>query len=46
LDHAVTAKQKEILKAFGVQGVSYVKSQTAAISEELANLKKSKTSYK
>jgi transposase len=45
LDHAVTANQKEILKAFGVQGISYIKSQAGAISEELAGLKKSKTSH-
>ena len=40
LDHAVTANQKAILKAFGVQGVPYVKSRAEAISKELEVLKK------
>lgn len=44
LDHAVTANQKEILKAFGVQGVSFIKNQASVISEKLASLTKSQAS--
>lgn len=40
LDHAVTANQKAILKAFGVQGVPYVKQQAESISKELDDLKR------
>jgi len=40
LDHAVTANQKTILKAFGVQGVPYIKQQAEYISKELADSKR------
>ena len=43
LDHAVTANQKAILKAFGVKGASYIKDQTGIVSEALVSLKKDKT---
>jgi len=43
LDHAVTANQKAILKAFGVKGASYIKDQTDIVSVELVSLKKDKT---
>ena len=38
LDHAVTAHQKSILKAFDVKDVTYVKKQANLISEELQKL--------
>lgn len=37
LDHAVSANQKAILKAFGVKDVTYIKNQAGIISERLAN---------
>lgn len=40
LDHAVTANQKAILKAFGIKDVTYIKNQAGIISEQLANLTK------
>ena len=40
LDHAVTAKQKAILKAFGIKDVTYIKNQAGIIREQLANMKK------
>lgn len=38
LDHAVTAKQKAILKAFCIKDFIYIKKQALKISEELAKL--------
>ena len=38
LDHAVTANQKAILKAFGIKDVTYIKKQAEVISGQLANL--------
>lgn len=43
LDHAVTANQKAILKAFGVKDVTYIKNQAGLISGQLANLKQNST---
>ena len=43
LDHAVTANQKAILKAFGIKDVSYIKNQAGVISEQLANLAQDST---
>ena len=43
LDHAVTANQKAILKAFGIKDVSYIKNQAGVISEQLANLAQNST---
>ena len=40
LDYAVSATQKTILKAFGINDVTYIKNQTKILSERLANLKK------
>jgi len=39
LDHAVTANQKSILKAFGINDAAYIKKQAGIISGQLANLK-------
>ena len=43
LDHAVTATQKEILKAFGIKDVQYIKNKASIISNHLDNLKQDKT---
>jgi len=43
LDHAVTANQKAILKAFGIKDVAYIKNQAGIISEQLANLTQDRT---
>ncbi len=40
LDHAITANQKTILKAFGVKDVTYIRKQATALSEQLVNLEK------
>jgi len=37
LDHAVTANQKAVLKAFGIKDATYVKKQAREISEQLAS---------
>jgi hypothetical protein len=43
LDHAVTATQKEILKAFGIKDVQYIKNKAGIISKHLENMKQDKT---
>ncbi len=42
LDHAVTATQKEILKALGIKDVSYIKNKASLISKQLEDLKQGK----
>lgn len=43
LDHAVTAKQKAILKAFDIKDVTYIKNKAEIISGQLANIMQENT---
>lgn len=46
LDHAITANQKAILKAFGIKDATYINKQADLLSKQLANLRHDDTTLR